>query len=321
MRPSPSSPAAVTHRNGAEGAVSGSRSEIEAAVALIQELFPGQLAACERLRDFSLEIARPWDGRALEGPEDMIVASLFARSSNTYQALLELCRISFASQAAMLNRSLFEDMVDVHWVTVEPSLAVQRYEQHNEHGMMIFAESARCHPEYFDVDKLPTFDVERRTELDDIFGPYGSKPWTGRDLHRRVQDIEHLWTDEDGRRHLHFFRRIIHRHNNQQLHTTADSLNRTVRSQTETETAFRSGPSAEGVAAALWASFWTMSQTVRLILDYFAFPDTVRERCDAMIVDGFASFATIPKEDLRGVVRNDRCPCGSGKKFKRCHGA
>lgn len=26
-------------------------------------------------------------------------------------------------------------------------------------------------------------------------------------------------------------------------------------------------------------------------------------------------------DEFRGVGRNDRCPCGSGRKFKRCHGA
>jgi preprotein translocase subunit SecA len=24
---------------------------------------------------------------------------------------------------------------------------------------------------------------------------------------------------------------------------------------------------------------------------------------------------------MRGVGRNDPCPCGSGKKFKKCHGS
>lgn len=30
---------------------------------------------------------------------------------------------------------------------------------------------------------------------------------------------------------------------------------------------------------------------------------------------------TAIKLDLSGVGRNDRCPCGSGKKFKHCHGS
>ncbi|MCX6797421.1 MAG: SEC-C metal-binding domain-containing protein [Candidatus Doudnabacteria bacterium] len=34
--------------------------------------------------------------------------------------------------------------------------------------------------------------------------------------------------------------------------------------------------------------------------------------------DGSASLSVDPK--YKGVGRNDPCPCGSGKKFKRCHG-
>ncbi|OYD06023.1 hypothetical protein CHM34_18545 [Paludifilum halophilum] len=29
---------------------------------------------------------------------------------------------------------------------------------------------------------------------------------------------------------------------------------------------------------------------------------------------------TLSQEQLKGVSRNGPCPCGSGKKFKRCHG-
>ena len=29
---------------------------------------------------------------------------------------------------------------------------------------------------------------------------------------------------------------------------------------------------------------------------------------------------TLPPEQLAGVSRNGPCPCGSGKKFKMCHG-
>jgi len=31
--------------------------------------------------------------------------------------------------------------------------------------------------------------------------------------------------------------------------------------------------------------------------------------------------APVPASPYAGVGRNDPCPCGSGKKFKKCHGA
>jgi len=34
-----------------------------------------------------------------------------------------------------------------------------------------------------------------------------------------------------------------------------------------------------------------------------------------------AQTATLAPNPYSGVGRNDPCPCGSGKKFKKCHGA
>jgi uncharacterized protein YecA (UPF0149 family) len=31
-------------------------------------------------------------------------------------------------------------------------------------------------------------------------------------------------------------------------------------------------------------------------------------------------FYRLSDDEIRSVGRNDPCPCGSGKKFKRCHG-
>ncbi|MGH2841607.1 MAG: SEC-C metal-binding domain-containing protein, partial [Solirubrobacteraceae bacterium] len=32
-------------------------------------------------------------------------------------------------------------------------------------------------------------------------------------------------------------------------------------------------------------------------------------------------FAPVPKRTVQSISRNDPCPCGSGRKYKRCHGA
>lgn len=48
-------------------------------------------------------------------------------------------------------------------------------------------------------------------------------------------------------------------------------------------------------------------------------PQTGENEMDAG--DGRPEDRVLTEEQLRGVRRNDRCPCGSGKKFKHCHGA
>jgi hypothetical protein len=85
----------------------------------------------------------------------------------------------------MLTRSLFEDMVDAHWVCVEPGLARERLTQHLDHTRLLFNETAADFPTIFDPENLPSADPSQRPALDKIFGNFGHKSWTGLDIHRR----------------------------------------------------------------------------------------------------------------------------------------
>jgi SEC-C motif/Family of unknown function (DUF5677) len=297
--------------------------DIEEALNAIARLHGKQVAACEALRDLMLEMVRPWRGRLLDParPEDALLAALLARSAKTFWAVIELARLGFGEQGMMLNRSLFEDMVDAHWITLDPELAKTRYAEHHDHGQMIMFEALAKHPTLYDAEDIPVFAPERRKDLDGLFGAYGHKSWTGIPLHRRIEVIEHLWTDDRERGHLRFFGRIVQRMNNQQLHTSAEALNRTVRSRSDAEVAFQLGPSDAFVEQALFGAFWTFWYILRLILDHFDFETTLRERLDAHFNDGTATFRSLTPEELQGVGRNDPCPCGSGKKYKHCHGA
>lgn len=279
--------------------------EIKAAVQGIEKLYGQQLAACVALRDFIFEIARPWCGRPLDpGTEDGLLAALFARSSNTYWAGFELARIGFGEQALMLNRSLFEDMVDAHWVTVQPEVAQARYSEHSEHGEMLLTEAIRHHPRDFDLEDLPDFDPGRRKELDYLFGEHGHKSWTGINLHTRVDAIEHLWTDQGAREGLHFFRRIAHRENNQTLHVSAQALNQLVRSSSATEIAFKSGPGAEAVERALCGAFWIAGQLTSLVLEHFSFDRATRDEFHSLFVEKGSVFGPL-SEELRAAGRDD----------------
>src|SRR4051794_7900483 len=80
---------------------------IEEAVEKVKATHGPQLAACEGLLDFVLDVARPWQGRPVESDAqlDPLLSAIVARSTNTYWSAIELCRIGFGDQAAMLNRS------------------------------------------------------------------------------------------------------------------------------------------------------------------------------------------------------------------------
>lgn len=278
--------------------------------------FGGQISSCERLCAYGQGLTKQWPGRPIEHPSDGIVFTLYARSLDTFASAILTARMGYGAQACMLNRSLFEDMIDAHWVHSNPDLAVKRYEDHFNHGRMLLSETVKRYPEQFDGAELPRFDEQDRDRLDRIYGPWGSKPWSGVNLHERVNAVEDQWLDEASRRTLHFFHDVAHRENNQVLHASSAHLNSRVQADGETLT-FQVGPNTELLDQALFGSFWIFSNTVGLMHDRFEIQ--VSERLKEEIFST-VEFVTLGEEQLRDVGRNDPCPCGSGHKFKRCHG-
>lgn len=49
----------------------------------------------------------------------------------------------------VLNRSLFEDMVDAHWVIIDPETAEARYSDHNDHTQMLRADAVATFPDMY----------------------------------------------------------------------------------------------------------------------------------------------------------------------------
>jgi Family of unknown function (DUF5677) len=246
--------------------------DLDAARTNVRALHGPQLDACDRLREFAFSLS-PWPGRPLDPylrPHEPLLAAIFARSLNTYCSTIELTRIGFGEQAAMLNRSLFEDMIDAHWVTVEPALAVERMRDHHLHGRMLLADAARSQHGFVPHDEIPTFHEAERTRLDGMFGPNGSRSWTTVGLHERVAAVAHIWGERADS--LDFHRRIVHRDNNQQLHLSGQAIGEVIVSSGPDGLAVKVGPGPEYIGRALAAAFWTFAEMVGLIVDQFEIP-------------------------------------------------
>lgn len=284
---------------------------------LIEDEFGPQIRACERLYDYAKGLTKAWPGRPVEDAPDGLIISLFTRSLDSFAAAVQLSASGYGAQAAMLNRSLFEDMIDAHWVATDPDAAKQRYEDHHEHGRMLLADAVARYREEFDGLELPEFDPEERKKLDRLYGQWGSKSWTGISLHERVGLVEHHWTDDASRHTLRFFHDIAHRENNQMLHVSSAGLNANVRVDSEA-LVFRVGPRLDMLDKALFGSFWIFDNLIGLILDRFDIELDDGTRAEVFTAK---AFVTLSEEQMRDTGRNDPCPCGSGLKFKRCHGA
>ena len=78
-----------------------------------------QADACEELLSYLHDDLRPQIGVPDPQPPHWgVLLALFASASTTYEAAVQLARDGYGHQAAMLNRSLFEGMVDAHWVVM-----------------------------------------------------------------------------------------------------------------------------------------------------------------------------------------------------------
>jgi hypothetical protein len=116
--------------------------------------------------------------------EDLVLRTL-ARGRATYSTIVDLVEANATLQAAMLSRSLFEDMVVAHWLVLhheEPSWLVQRFDDHRD-AMRLYDATMRDQ-----VDFLPSGDdvsdlVGRENELRREFGKFAERDWWGRDRH------------------------------------------------------------------------------------------------------------------------------------------
>jgi Family of unknown function (DUF5677) len=188
--------------------------------------------ACQRLLRWSIERAQRWAGRQPETGADLLLLSMHARSTRTYEAVVRwLAEHGFGEQGAMLNRSLFEDMVDIHWVHLNEELAVDRLEQHDKWSRFLRAEVQRSFPDWFDGHRAqpPKLTNKEKQDLRKLFGGKGEKSWTGVPrLKDRLDSVLTCWPNADSRRELQFHHSWVHKTNNETLHLSAFSIARLV---------------------------------------------------------------------------------------------
>jgi hypothetical protein len=124
----------------------------------------------------------------------------------------------------MLNRTLFEDMVDARWVSLNPDLAVERLRQHDRYSHALRLDVANRFPEYTQgvlTELDPPMSDAERTQSIELFGCYGDGSWTGVSLFDRFREVEQTWPEGLARRQADFMRAWVHRLNNETLHLSA----------------------------------------------------------------------------------------------------
>src|SRR5215204_5715283 len=70
-------------------------------------------------------------GRTRLSGAPLLLVVQAARAGHTFESVIASCSMGRGVQAAMLNRSLLEDALDVHWVAANPEFAPERAGEHD----------------------------------------------------------------------------------------------------------------------------------------------------------------------------------------------
>lgn len=146
------------------------------------------LRALRVLSDWAAEHAA-WE---LHSEFDTLVRATLARATKTYRAATLLISTGFGPQAAMLGRSVFEDMLVVYWMAYvqDEGWVVQRLEDQLQHGRLLLEAAVRTHDAIFGEDEELTLPdrEELLADLDRyeaLFGRHGETSWWSRDIELR----------------------------------------------------------------------------------------------------------------------------------------
>jgi hypothetical protein len=207
-----------------------------------------------------------------EEPEKQVVQfALLVRSPPLVEAALTLAEAGFGREAMMLNRPLFELMLDAYWAGTEPELADERFLAHARYTQHLQRGVARQYPELGVTPGGESLPPEEVKASSGIFGRHASRSWTGLTVKKRVEVFEnHLMDSGDsGRRQLWFVFDVLHDLNNGEIHPSSWSLSRALRRVPTADGAyqlqFRVGPEPEFSAFALGFTWWVFVQLLDLM--------------------------------------------------------
>jgi hypothetical protein len=231
-----------------------------------------QLVACEAIGTYlpGLELM-------VDTHMEQILAGTAARASETFWAICQLTRENATVQAAMLCRSLFEDMVVMHWLVLhddDPEFLVKRYLDHLDAMRLLEAETHKRHgrPDLAqDVSDL----TGREDKLRATYGQHAQRDWWGvrRDgskaglpeIVMELEDADRFYPRMKGEKPIlrEMFEKA-QKWNNQLLHHTAAGMPIRLNPGDELKPSAIPAPSTPTV---LVQAYWVYAQLVLLLLD------------------------------------------------------
>lgn len=256
--------------------------------------------------------------KPLQGAEVLLTAQV-TRAAHTFEAVLAACRIGRGVQASMLNRSLFEDLLDIHWVAENPDLAPERAEQHDR---LIALAEHDIQTRFERTDRELT-DAER-TELGELIELYGGsrrafkEPWTRCSVRERFSLVQGRWKEEpEARYYLDYIYEVIQRQNNLLLHSSPTGYRQTIfTGPAGRRNLNRAGPDNRW-REALGHGAGGFYMAGRVLAQEFGFDKEPMAEAFSQTTNYLRPIEDFPTIDQ--LPAEASCPCGSGRQVEECH--
>ena len=279
-------------------------------------------------------LAAAWAERPLhvDAAWKYAVASIFGRCISTYRAALRLCEAGLPQYAVMLLRVLFEDLVAALWAAMPDHRAEVDHllRQKESHQDRVFDGSIQDLARKAGVseEELAAYSLESGAEDDgdELFGAHSQKSWYG-NLGKAVHEVDPYFTtlcSQEGGALVSYYD-VLNKFANLWLHNTPTGLAAGASGSIRIEGTpiFGYGQTEAVEAPLMKQGLLLTTHLFRLVCEVAC--RTIDERPTEMLEAAELKVQrALAQLDESGVFddvsRNDPCPCGSGLKFKRCHG-
>jgi hypothetical protein len=260
-------------------------------------------------------------GREQLGGAKVLLIAQATRAIHTFEAVIGSCIIGRGVQASMLNRSLYEDVLDIHWVAENPDVAPRRADEHDR--FMALAEHKL--ESKFERTERPLSEDEER-ELGHLIEQYGGpRAAFTADWHRASFDdcfqlVKDRWREhEEATEYLEYIYDVMQRRNNLMLHPSPTAFRQTFVVTDQRRTLNRAGPDERWIQA-LKDGAGAFYMVMRVLAEEFDLDKEPAAESFSRTTDFLKLGSGLP--NLADLPEGAECPCGAaGLSVGHCHGS
>ena len=258
-------------------------------------------------------------GREQLGGVQFLMVAQATRAQHTFETVIEAARMGRGVQAAMLNRGLLDDVLDIHWTAEHPEAAPARADQHDR---LIALAEHEAEDKFGRVERSLTGEEQSEfSELINLYGGHGrafKASWHRAAFSDCFGLVQKRWKNEpEAADFLDYIYEVIQRRNNLLLHGSPTAYRQVVTQRSNGRIQLnRVGPDPlwmESLAQGAGGYYLVL----RVLAQEFGFDKERLARAFSSStsycrkLDEFPGLGDLPDEA--------ECPCGSGRAVRQCH--